>query len=173
MANLETEVYELLIKAFWLIQVINMTKRLLFNSPSCSKLMILPLVSQFLTFLTTGLPIPLLLGKCHSEMKCFFVEWKQKCLLLLNLTWFSSCKCRELQAVQRCQQDKGFVRHLIGITLIYWPHVLQMQQNELSMAFTVKIQLIFLEQSSKIKLYQLQRASTGRNIKDNQLNINA
>ena len=48
-----------------------------------------------------------------------------------------------------------------------------MQQNELSMAFTVKIQLIFLEQSSKIKLYQLQRASTGRNIKDNQLNINA
>ena len=59
MANLETEVYELLIKAFLLIQAINMTKRLLFNSPSWSRLTILPLVSQFLNFSHNRTPNPI------------------------------------------------------------------------------------------------------------------
>ena len=59
MANLETEVYELLIKAFSLIQAINMMKRLLFNSLSWSRLTILLLVSQFFNFSYNRTPNPI------------------------------------------------------------------------------------------------------------------
>ena len=55
---------------------------------------------DFLTFLTTRLPISWFLVKYHSEMKCFFVKKKWKCLLLLNCKWFSSCKRRVNRKLQ-------------------------------------------------------------------------
>ena len=66
-------------EAFWLIQVINMMKRLAIKYialrlPSWSKLTILPESHDFLTFLTTRLPILWFSVKYHSEMKCFFVN---------------------------------------------------------------------------------------------------
>ena len=81
MANLETEVYELLIKAFWLIQAINMTKRLLFNSPSWSKLMILPLVSQFFNFSYNRTPNPI----AFREMSF----WTEKFLCWIKTEMFT------------------------------------------------------------------------------------
>ena len=59
--------------------------------------------------------------------------WK-KCLLLLSRNWFSSCKCRELQAVQCCQKRfcDGFVRHLLWLCR---PYLLQMRWNELKYGF--------------------------------------
>ena len=50
-----------------------------------------PWVSGFLTFLSTRLPISCFLVKYHSEMKCFFIEWKRKCSQLLNYNGFSLC----------------------------------------------------------------------------------
>ena len=74
-----------------------------------------------------------------------FLCWiKRKCLLLLNCKWFFSSKCRELQAVQCCQQEtlRRFARYLISLCQ---PYVLQMQRNELSTAFIIKTLLIFLK----------------------------
>ena len=56
MANFETEVYEFL-NLFSLVQA---------SSRYCRD------SHNFLTFLTTRLPISWFLGKYHSEMKCFF-----------------------------------------------------------------------------------------------------
>ena len=52
--------------------------------PSWLKLTILSESHDFLTFLTTRLPMSWFLVKYHSEIKCFFVQSKRKCLLLLN-----------------------------------------------------------------------------------------
>ena len=74
-----------------------------------------------------------------------FLCWiKRKCLLLLNCKWFFSSKCRELQAVQCCQQEtlRRFARYLISLCQ---PYVLQMQRNELSTTFIIKTLLIFLK----------------------------
>ena len=54
--------------------------------PSWLKLTILCESHDFLTFLTTRLPISRFLVKYHSEIKCFFVQSKRKCLPLLNRT---------------------------------------------------------------------------------------
>ena len=99
MANFETEVYEFL-------KLFNLSRRALDSVVS----------HHFLTFLKTRLPVSWLLGKYHSEMKCFFVASKRKCLLLLNRNIDNSPhvnaeNCKLYNGVSKRVRD-GFARHL-------------------------------------------------------------
>ena len=74
---------------------------------------------NFLTFLTTRLPISWFLGKYHSEMKCFFGWIKTEMftdaesqLILLTL---KQRNCKPITAVSRSLRD-GFARHLRSIS---------------------------------------------------------
>ena len=75
---------------------------------------------NFLTFLTTRLPISCFLGKYHFEMKCFFGWIKTEMftdaesqLILLSLLQQRNCKL--YNAVSRSLRD-GFARHLISMS---------------------------------------------------------
>ena len=119
MANFETEVYEFL-------KLFNLSRRALDSVVS----------HHFLTFLTTRLPVSWLLGKYHSEMKCFFFASKRKCLLLLNRNIGNSPhvnaeNCKLYNGASKRVRD-GFARHLKSL---WRPYVLQLRRNELKCGF--------------------------------------
>ena len=147
-----------------------MTKRSVtaLRLPSSSKLTILPWVSRFFNFCHDKTPNLVVLVKYHSEMKSFFVQWKRKCLPLLNRNWFSLCIKTPKIAI--CTTPLARVSRPFSETLCR-PYVLQMRLNELKYGFyrqnhVSKSKIMFSSNfsfnSSKIKLYQPQTASTGR-----------
>ena len=150
MANLETEVYELLkifhssrryYNIWWRDQ------QLLFDSTSLSKLTILPWFPWFFNFshgLTTRLPISRFFGKYHSEMLLFFNK-NRNVILLMKMQY---------DAVSKRLRD-GFALSAIS-NATKWVKA-QLLPSEPCL-FSSNISL----NSSWIKLYQLQTASTGR-----------
>ena len=100
--------------------------------------------------------------------------WK-KCLLLLNYDQFFSCKCRELQAVQHCQQEtlRWFCETLnIALSAICSSNEMN---NKLKWSFYHKTLLIFLKCIFKFLINTALPASNsiypqnfmGKNVKQN------
>ena len=96
---------------------------------------------EFLTFLTTRLPISWLLAKYHSEMKCFFVQYFDSILCFLYCCWIvidSPHKPRELQCttVSKRLRDGQVLRDTCppkcSSNAIKWVKVRLLQSNPAS-----------------------------------------
>ena len=125
-------------EAFWLIQVINMMKRLAIKYialrlPRWSKLTILPWVSQFFNFSHNKTPNLMVFSEisfwnemflCSIKTEMFTVteslNWLSLCIKTLGITSCTMPSARDFATVLRDT---------------FWPYILQIQWNELKYGF--------------------------------------